>query len=183
MRFRALFLRAREGVAAVEFALMAPILLIMLIGGTALEEAVVVSRKVTAASHSLADVTTQYTTVAETDLALVLQASTLVLEPYPSASAKMTVSEIMVASGGGSGTVVWSQALNTDPRAVGSSVSIPSGSTTATSSGTYLILGEVSYNYTPRVANNIVPGITFYQSLFMVPRRSTSIPLESSSSD
>lgn len=177
------FLRAREGVAALEFALMAPILLIMLIGGTALEEAVVVSRKVTAAAHAIADVTTQYTSVATTDLSLVLQASTLVLEPYPSTTAKMTVSEIMVPPNGGSGTVVWSQALNTDPRGVGSTVSIPAGSTTSTSDNTYLILGEISYNYTPRVANNIVPGITFYQSLFMVPRRSTSIPLGSSSSD
>ncbi|MCH4090686.1 TadE/TadG family type IV pilus assembly protein [Acetobacter sp.] len=175
------FLRAREGVAAVEFALITPILLIMLIGGTALEEAVVVSRKVTGAAHALADVTTQYTSVADSDLTLALQASTLVLEPYPSSSAKMTVSEIMVASNGQSGTVVWSRALNTDPRTVGASVAIPAGSTTSTSGGTYLILGEISYNYTPRVANNIVPGITFYQSLFMVPRRSTSIPLGSSS--
>lgn len=175
------FLRAEEGVAAVEFALIAPILLIMLIGGTALEEAVVVSHKVTAAAHSIADVTTQYSTVANTDLSVILSASTVVLEPYPTTSAKMVVSEVQVASGGGTGTVVWSQALNTGPRAIGSTVSIPAASASSDSDTTYLILGEVTYNYTPRVANKFVPGITFYQSLFMVPRISTSIPLTSSS--
>ncbi|MFT8718623.1 pilus assembly protein [Acetobacter sp.] len=179
----------QQGVVLVEFALMLPFLLMLLIGGTAIEEAVIVSRKVTGAVHTLANVTTQYTSVADEDLSLILSASTLVIEPYPTANAQLIVSELSVTSGG-TGTVVWSRALNATPRAVGSTVNVSSSavsgsssdsSSSSTTTTTYLIYGEVIYNYTPRIASSYISPIQFYNSLFMVPRRSTSIPLTTSS--
>ncbi|NHN88499.1 TadE/TadG family type IV pilus assembly protein [Acetobacter conturbans] len=185
------FRACRDGVAAIEFALLTPILIVMIIGGATVEEAIVVSRKVTAAAHTLANVTTQYTSVSTDDLSLVLSASTLVLEPYPSTPAKLIVSELSVTSDG-TGTVVWSNAVNTTARAVGSTISVPatavsssssdsSSSSSTTSTTTYLIYGEVTYDYTPRMANAYISGIQFSESLFMVPRRSDSIPLTTSS--
>ncbi|MBV1836460.1 pilus assembly protein [Acetobacter estunensis] len=172
--------RCQRGAAAIEFALLLPVLVMMLVGGITLEDAVIVSRKVTAAARTLANVTTQYTTMAESDVSLVLSASKLVLEPYSTTPAGMVVSELSVTSAG-TGTVVWSRASGTaTARATGSTVTVPTDSSTASTS--YLIYAEVSYAYVPSLASAFMSkNLTLSEKLFMVPRRSTSIPLTSSS--
>lgn len=178
------FWRSTEGSSLVEFALLLPVLLIMLMGGVTIEEAGVVSHKVVATAHSLVNVTSQYTAVTTTDLTNILTASQLVMEPYPGQDARLIVSEVQIAAGSSVATVVWSQALNTTARAVGSSVSVPASdlSDDASTTTTYMIYGEVLYTFTPRVAASYLPTLHMQTNLFTTPRHSDSIPLQTDSS-
>ncbi|GBQ92573.1 Flp pilus assembly protein TadG [Acetobacter nitrogenifigens DSM 23921 = NBRC 105050] len=171
--FLVAFRSARSGVAAIEFALAAPVLILLMVGAYELEDALTVSRKVTTVAHTIANLATQYTSMSDSDADLVLQASELVLQPYSVATAQLIVSEVSVSTSGDA-TIVWSKGLNATPRATGSSVTLPSGTSTTTSA---VILGEVTYTYTPPLANSVIPKLTMYQSLYMAPRQSSTIPL------
>ncbi|NHO19355.1 pilus assembly protein [Acetobacter oeni] len=168
-----------SGVSAIEFALIAPLLISLFICGAEIEDAVIVLRKVTDMSHTVANLTTQYETMTTDDASLVLAATLLVMNPYSTSTAELIVSEISVGSGG-TGTVVWSCGLNRTPRALNSTVTVPS--TTNSDTTSYLIYGESWYTYTPVVISTVIPGfaipdLPMYESLYMVPRQSTSIPL------
>ncbi|NDU79348.1 pilus assembly protein, partial [Actinomadura sp. DSM 109109] len=60
--------RDERGIALVEFALSVPLLLLMFIGSYQLTDAISAYRKVTTATRAIADLSSQYTTVSNSDL-------------------------------------------------------------------------------------------------------------------
>jgi len=163
----------RQGLALVEFAIIAPLFLLMFLSGYVLFDALSANRKVTTVARTVADLTTRYSSVTSSDLSTIMAASTQILWPYSSSHATVRVSQLLVASGT-SATVVWSQAQNTTARSVGSTVTIPSG---LADTGSYLVLGEAGYAYTAPISYRGFSTMTLSQSIFMVPRKSSSIPL------
>ena len=63
------------GVAAIEFALVVPLVIIVYAGGFEIVQAATVNRKLTDTTVQLANVTTQYTAVGQPDLANIFAAS------------------------------------------------------------------------------------------------------------
>ena len=165
--------RDRVGMAAVEFALLLPILLAMFVVGLALSDGIACNRKVTTTAKSVADLTARYASVTTSDVTTILAASTQILAPYDATRATVRVSEVLV-TGSTSSTVVWSRARNGTPLAANLAVTIPSG---MAATGSYLILGEVSYAYVPLFTYGAAQPITLYDSVFMSPRMSDSVPL------
>ena len=76
------FLSDRRGVAASEFAMSLPFLVLLYIGGYQLSDAISAYRKVAVATRTVADLTSQYTSVSYDDLDEILNASAQVLSPY-----------------------------------------------------------------------------------------------------
>jgi Flp pilus assembly protein TadG len=165
--------RDRQGLALVEFAIVAPLFILMFLSGYVLFDALSANRKVTAVARTVADLTTRYSSVTSSDLSTIMAASTQILWPYSNTQATVRVSEVLVASTT-SATVVWSQAQNTTARNVGSTVTIPSG---LASTGTYLVLGEAGYAYVAPISYRGFRTMSLNQSIYMVPRKSGSIPL------
>jgi Flp pilus assembly protein TadG len=87
-------LRDRRGAAAVEFALMLPLMLIIFVGVSEVSEAVPISRKVTITTRAVTDLTTQYTSVDNDDLSNILGASSPIIAPYAPANLVVTLSEV-----------------------------------------------------------------------------------------
>ena len=73
------------GVAAVEFAFIVPLMLVLFFGTIDFSQGVAVSRKVTIMARTLADLTSQNTSVTTTQLNNFFTASTAVMTPYPAA--------------------------------------------------------------------------------------------------
>ncbi len=165
--------RDRAGMAAVEFALLLPILLALFMVGLALSDGIACNRKVTSTAKSVADLTTRYASVTSSDVTTILAASAQILVPYDATRATVRVSEVLV-TGGTSSTVVWSRASNGTALAANAAVPIPSG---MAATGSYLILGEVSYAYTPLFTYGAAQPMTLYDRVFMSPRMSDSVPL------
>jgi Flp pilus assembly protein TadG len=186
------FAADRRGVSAVEFALLLPLMLTMYFGSIVITEAISVNRQVTLVASTVAEITSQFSQVASSDVTNILGAASAVLNggqtpaPFPLANAQVKLSSVKIDSTNGTpvATIAWSQALTGSGRALGSTVtgSIPSGLLTATPhSVSYLIWGEASYNYTPVVGSAVWTGVNGTNSMsdqiFLRPRQSTCVIL------
>ena len=179
---RSLRLRARQswreliahtgGVAAIEFALVVPLVIIVYAGGFEIVQAATVNRKLTDTTVQLANVTTQYTSVALPDLNNIAAASSQIMAPYSTSSLTTVISEVQTDATS-HGKVAWSQGYGASCLAAGSPVTLPPGFASPSS---YYILVQTTYAYTPTIGGAFVHAIPMTDQIFMVPRQSTSIP-------
>ncbi len=150
-RIAARFGGDRRGVAAVEFALIVPIMLVLLIGSVEFNRIFTLDRKVGQAAASVADLVAQVSSISSSDLNDVLKISGAILDPYPESGIKLVVSSLRV-KGSGKTEVMWSRGLNTAKWSTGAAppVSVPSGLTEE--KDTYLIVAHTTYTYQPLFA-------------------------------
>ena len=149
---------ARDGVAALEFALILPVMVGLLLGMASVSGGVNRDRKLALLSRSLADLTSRVSSVSTADLSDMFTAGTAILQPYTDsvASTQMVISSIGVTKTGNvyTGSVLWSCGKNipTTPAATdikgrtpGDSYPVPAGFTADKS----FILVETLMPYTP----------------------------------
>lgn len=161
------------GSIAVEFALVAPMLLVLLLGGVAISGTVATWRKLCDTTAQLGNVTAQFTSMQADDAQGVLAASAQVMSPFSTAGLKEVMTLITVDNSGNA-TVTWSQAYNGGAAlAKGSAVTLP---TKLILPGMSVMSLQATYPYTPLVGAGIVPSITMSNQLYTVPRSSGSIP-------
>ncbi len=170
------FARAHDGLAAVEFALIAPVMIIMFFGAVEMSAAIDCNSRVGRAVYTTADLIAQATSVSTSDVTNAFTAANTVLYPFSSANAHIVVSSL-VDDGKGGTTVVWSSAQNATPRTVGSTVSLPTTTPAliVSGSGGGLILAEITYNYTSPIAYFLKNGIALTDSFYSRPRRSLTV--------
>jgi Flp pilus assembly protein TadG len=162
-----------RGVAAVEFAIVLPFMLALYIGGVELGDGMMIQLKVTDTAHSVADLTSQQTTsVTSATMSGILGASSATIAPFQASNLVVTVSEVST-NASGVATVTWSQSLNGTKRPAGQTMTLPSS--LAGQPNISLILGEVSYAYTPNLGYTITGTVSIGDSYFLFPRNSTSI--------
>jgi Flp pilus assembly protein TadG len=168
----------QSGVAAVEFAIVLPFMLALYIGGVELGDGLAIQVKVTDTTHIVADLVTQQTTsTTKARIDTILGASSATMAPYSSppysaANLVVTVSEVST-NASGAATVTWSDSLNGTKRPVGQVMTLPASLVGLPNVS--LILGEVSYRYTPNLGYNIVGTVTIADSYYLFPRNSASI--------
>jgi len=168
-----------RGVAATEFAMIVPLMLVMLFGTVEVSSGVAVNRKVTLVARTLSDLTSQSTAVGDTDMTNFFAASYGIMWPYPSSPIKATISELYIDPATSVARVQWSK--GSYPRASGSPVTVPSGLIGKDSSGNtianqYLIFSEVSYLYQP-ITGYVMSsaGVTLSDTAYTRPRQSICV--------
>ncbi len=164
-------LDADQGTALIEFAIVLPLMLALYLGGFQLSDAIACNRKVTVTARAIADLTSQYSGVTTAQLDTILGASTKVMAPYSTSTVLVRVSEISVDNNLHA-TVTWSRAINGGGRTPGSAFTLPPNMTFA---GVSLVYAEVSYPYSPMVRFGMMQPVTLSQSVYMVPRVTSSI--------
>jgi Flp pilus assembly protein TadG len=160
-----------RGVSAVEFALILPLMLTMYFGAVEVSTGIAIDRKVTLTARAVCDLVSQSTTINNSAMTAILNASQAVMAPYSTGSAKVTVTLISIDNTG-KATVAWSDSLNGTARTKGSAVTLPSALAVPNSS---LILGEVDYNYTPTIGYVLTGSMTLHDQIYMRPRLSDTI--------
>src|ERR1700759_2149126 len=91
----------RSGLAAIEFAMLVPIMLVMFFGVVEFSSAIAVDRKVTLTARTLSDLTSQSPqnpSLADADLINFFTASIAIMYPYSPTPTKAQLSEIYVDS-------------------------------------------------------------------------------------
>src|ERR1700722_5583156 len=177
-----------RGIAATEFAVIVPIMLVMFFGVVEFSSGVAVDRKVTLIARTTSDLTSQSTSVADTDMTNFFTASYAIFQPYSSAPsfppAQITISELYIDPATLKARVQWSKLGTITPgsppvvvlgtgRAVSSVVVIPAALAVG---GTYLIFSEVSQLYTPAVGYVMnKAGVTLSDVSYTRPRQSTCV--------
>ncbi|WP_028752174.1 TadE/TadG family type IV pilus assembly protein [Rhizobium leucaenae] len=165
--------RDRSGASGVEFALVLPLLVVLLFGAIDLGHALTVSRKMDEIASTTGDMISQQGTWTKADVAKLLTGASFILQPYDTTGLTITVSVNDISSAG-SATVNWSAALNTTALTSGtaSTITIPSQ---IQETGVQVVLTRVQYTLTTPVSAFFASitgtnGYTFDRHFFNRPR-------------
>jgi Flp pilus assembly protein TadG len=160
-----------RGLAAVEFALVVPVMLVLLFGTVEFASGVAVDRKVTLMARTLSDLTSQSISVSDADLTNFFAAGKGIMTPYSPTPTNSTISELYVDPSTLKARVQWSQ--GSAPRTAGNTVVIP---TALQVGGTYLIYSEVNYTYKPTIGYVMSKtGVYLSDTAYTRPRQSTCV--------
>ena len=175
----------RRGVAAIEFAMIVPLMLLLLLATVEITGGIAADRKVTLVARTLSDLVSQASSITDDDMKNVFAASYGVLTPYSANSAKATITEIYVDKNkiakvlwSKSGTVTQSGStasatLAASSHGAGDTITIPDGLKVP---DTFLIFSEFSYPYQPAIAY-VLPkaGITLSDTSYTRPRQTKCV--------
>ncbi|MEH2510846.1 Flp pilus assembly protein TadG [Nitrobacteraceae bacterium AZCC 1564] len=174
-RLGARFLKDQHGVAAVEFLLVAPLLLALMFGTVQFTSAFAAARKLTQVAHTMSDLIAQATTAGDCDIKNALKVGTAIMSPYSAASLTATISEVYIDPTTHQATIVWSKASpGKTPHSQGNVVAVPSG---IALDGKYLIMSEVHYDYQPLIGFD--GKSNFNSEIFHWDRKTFSGPRQS----
>jgi Flp pilus assembly protein TadG len=165
------FRRDGSGLAAIEFAMLAPVMAAMFLGSIELCDALNCQQKVTGMASTAADLVAQETNMTDAEVSNVFSAVNAIVYPYPTSSLKITITSL-VDNGKGGGTVQWSDAQNATARAVGATVTVPTG--VLTTGGT-VILAEITYPYNSPVTDYITGTTNMTEVFYERPRRTSAV--------
>jgi Flp pilus assembly protein TadG len=176
------FAGAREGISAVEFAIIVPFVITLYAGGVELADGLAIQYKTTLAARTVADLASQYQSIDSSTMSIILGAASSVTAPYPSSNMTVIVSEVAIDDDG-EGTITWSAALHGTPHPPGQSVTLPTTMQTqncAQSGGACsFIWGEVYYPYVPNIGTTLTGTVNIYESAFFYPRKSNCVTYNS----
>jgi Flp pilus assembly protein TadG len=163
-----------SGLAAVEFAVILPLMLVLFFGVAELSSGIAVGRKITMVAQSLSDLTSRSTSVDDTEIANFKTIGGAMLTPYAATPLKVTISELWIKPDTGHARVQWSSDVTKRP--IRSEVAIPPDLIAKDPSNNiianqYLIFSEVSYLYTPAVGYVMgKAGVTLSDVSYTRPR-------------
>ncbi|TPG22714.1 pilus assembly protein [Sphingomonas koreensis] len=167
-------LRDRRGLGAVEFAMTAPFLILLYLGGYQLMDAISAYRKVTITTRTLADLVTRTpanTALTPTDVQTIMDASRQIMVPFSVGNVTLRITSIDIDAKR-KASVDWSKASDGHVN-TGSDLAVPNKLKVA---GTSLIFSEITYHYTPVVGGDLVGPLVFKDQIYMNPRNSSTIP-------
>jgi Flp pilus assembly protein TadG len=168
---RRLFHRAaadQEGAAAVEFALIFPVLFVLHVAAAEALEVYIAQRNVAHIAAAMADIMAQSRVVTQADVDDVLLASTAMMHPFPEASLQQRVSSL-TANAAGTVATDWSVRRSYDGAA---NPSVPAGYLLANESA---IVTDVIYDYKPTFGLFLPKTIRFTRHAYVRPRLSTKV--------
>lgn len=178
MSFWSLFrlFKDRRGVAATEFALILPGMLLLLYGTVELGNALLLARKLTAATQTAADLTAQEQTMNTAKMNDIFTAVNEIMKPFDTTGAGYVVTSIVRDSATDTIRVVWSKAYGTGvAKTANSVVTVPANM--LPSLGDTVILTQLTYTYQPLLGDLIfASGFSTGDTAYLRPRRVQNIP-------
>jgi Flp pilus assembly protein TadG len=183
-----------DAVAATEFAIVVPFMLLLYVGGVELADGMAINVKVSATAHSVADMVTQNTSLSTAQMQNILTGATVIIAPYPVTGSLMTITVSEISSdAGGNLTLQWSQSYNgatfgpgrtsltglTVPTSLNGTVGNANNSNNQNDQVSFIV-SEVSYAYTPSLGYVISGTVNLQDTNWLFPRCSTNSPANSS---
>jgi Flp pilus assembly protein TadG len=174
------FAKNAKAVAAVEFALILPLLLTLYVGSVELSSAITVDKRVASVSGALGDLVARADgTISESTVDDYFYAASTTMAPYSNSAVKQVVSCIYVDSDGNS-TVAWSRSYNgATAHADGSAYHLPSDLKNLALDG-YVIVAEAQLNYAPLFGYVFETSFSLYHEYYFLPRFGEEITITAS---
>ncbi|MBW8302568.1 MAG: pilus assembly protein [Brevundimonas sp.] len=154
-----------RGVSAIEFAMLAPVLIAFYMGMTEFCQGFMAQKRMGHVSAMVADLVAQEETVTPTTVDDIFDIGGLIMKPFPTATLHQRVSSVSRTSG--VAKVDWSRGDGMTARAVGSTMTLPAD---LVSDGESVVVAEVTYDY-DSTADYLMPGLTrFSHTYYLRPR-------------
>ena len=168
----------RQGMAAVEFAFVLPILLTMLLGLVELSQAMLLRADVTNMSSTAADLIAQESSVASADLTNVYNALNAMVFPFDTAPSTVTITSVIDGGTGKAPKVSWSctKGGTAETKGAAPTTTIPTGLITA-GDGTSVIWSKITYAYVSPISYFLVGTKNWTNNFYLKPRRVLQIPI------
>lgn len=160
-----------RGVSAVEFALLAPVMIILYFCLAEACQAFMAQKRAAHVNSMVGDLITQNETVTGTSIDDTFEISSLIMRPFTDTGLKQRVTSITRRTG--ANRVDWSRGQGMDNLVKDDPVTIPDG---LIGDGQTIIMTEVEYDYDSPVDYLLPNGITFNFASYLRPRRSDTIP-------
>ncbi len=176
------FVDSTRAVAAIEFAMIMPILLLLFLGTFDAGNAISVYTRVRSATYALGAITNQYgignSAISTSTMSSITGAVTAILAPYSSSPIVLVISQIKATSATAA-VVSWSYSVGGSAFTQGASFTgLPSNFAQNSCNSTYpcyAIYAEVSYTFTPSFGAFLTGPITLSDSIYTTPRVSTCV--------
>lgn len=169
------FRKDKKGLAAVEFALLLPVMITLFFGVVEVSMLLSCRANVTNVASVAADLVAQEGNMTTSDVTNVFNAATAILYPYDSTAAQITITSVVYDTATNSltsGKVAWSCAKNTSGKGVGTTINLPAGLMTANGS---VIMSEINYNYSSPTTQVVTGTIPMTNTFYTKPRRVLAI--------
>lgn len=160
------FVDAKDGISAVEFAFIAPVMLLVYFACIELSLMMQLDRKVTTSTATLGDLTAREEVISNAELDDIFQATRMIFQPNDITVARMRVSGLI--DDAGTIKVAWSDSCNTSSYAVGDVVTVPADIVPA---GGSVILSEIEYDYNSSLGYFFTTSKTLSDKFYLRPRR------------
>lgn len=160
--------RDRNGVAASEFALILPVLILLLFGTAELGYVLLLDKKITTGAQTAADLVAQQKTVSAGDVNNIFRAVDSILRPYSSGDATYTVASL-VADDDGDVTIEWQRHRGGEDI---EEFELPEGLLSENDS---VIVALVTYSYSPVFGELIFEPFTITDLAYLRPRTTIAV--------
>jgi Flp pilus assembly protein TadG len=177
----------KQGVAAIEFAFILPIMFVMFVGAVELSQAITVDRRVTQAASSVADLAARKeTSISTTEIGDIMKIAGYIMAPYSQTPLTVVVRNVSSSSADATATkqswqCTYSATSDTATpvcACMNETYNLPPGLVSTTDS---VVVAEATYTYTPLVFDYFLnrtlssgeggPGTyTLSERIFMKPR-------------
>jgi Flp pilus assembly protein TadG len=165
-RFVKRFARDDSAAAAVEFALIVPLLITLIFGGIDITESVTARRKAVQASSTMSDLVAQDDEISQAQMNNVFMAGAAIMTPFDSSRLETIVSSVRIDANKVA-RVAWSQAQHTSARVAGATFTLPEKLLIPDTS---VVVAEVRYRYTPVIGNGFIGEINIPKVTYALPR-------------
>ncbi|WP_443749169.1 TadE/TadG family type IV pilus assembly protein [Asticcacaulis solisilvae] len=167
------FVDDRRGVSAVEFALIAPILIMIYLALAELTLGMMASRRTSHLAATIGDLAAQSENLTNANITDLWAIATSMMQPFDTGTIlKMRLTSVTMGSDS-KARVNWSQAQNMTPYTA--NAVITTISTSQIASGESLMMTEVEYDYTSPIGN-FLPGTSkFTDTFYHHPRNGQAV--------
>ena len=166
------FGRDPRGVAAIEFAVLFPVLLLVYMGGFDVSRACALSSRLNDMTLELCDVASQYDILYDSDLSCLFAAASQIMTPDDTLPVGVVISEVST-DGEGRATVTWSQAANGAAPLV-KAAPFPLATGLAAPNVSYIVV-QTHYVYQPFFGVANAPVMPLSAQAVFAPRNRASI--------
>jgi Flp pilus assembly protein TadG len=164
------------GIAAVEFAMILPILVLLWLGGVEMTGALSVDRRVNNYASSLGDLVARRNAISYSEIDDIFDLADAAMFPYDATGMDMRVTAIDVDEDG-EATVAWSRGHgDMTARAKGDPMTseVPDDLRVANSQ---VIMAEAAHSYSPAIGYVLTGAITLDDRMFFVPRLKSKVKI------
>jgi Flp pilus assembly protein TadG len=161
-----------HGIAAVEFSLILPILIVLWIAGVEVTGALSVDRRVNNFASSMGDLIARMKSVSYAQVNDIFDLSEAAMFPYPDTGMGMRITAIDIDDDGDA-KVAWSRSrggLTAYSKDAVVNSSVPDALRGEDNAGAQIIMSEATYSYTPAVGYVITGSLGLDDRMFFVPR-------------
>jgi Flp pilus assembly protein TadG len=159
--------RDQRGISAVEFALLAPVMIAFYFGLTEFCQGYMAQKRLSHTASAVGDLVAQTDTLTRHQLDDIIAIGSMIMKPFNDTTLTTRISSV-TRDANGVAKVDWSRAHRIAPLRSNATVTVPDG---VIANGESLIMTETSYDYASPI-QYLMPAVTKFSNVFYLrPRR------------